>query len=340
MKKISLVIAALVFGVTVNAQTSNKYKVLKKISVAGDAGWDFLEVDELGQHLFLSHGNEVNVVDLKTDKTIATIPDTKGVHGITIANDVNKGFITNGKDSSVTVFDLKTFATLDKIKTKGVSPDAILYDEFTHRVFSFNARSNDVNVIDAKTSKILETIKFDSNPEVAVTDGKGTIYVNLEEKSMVVVIDAVAMKIKNTWSLAPGEEPTGLALDNKTHRLFSACANKMMVVMNAENGKVITTLPIGEGTDGAAFDAEKKCAYSSNGEGTITVVKEVDENTFKVVETVATQKGARTIALNKTTHHLYVPTAERGEAPAPTKEEPKPRAKIKPNSFVVLVVGE
>ena len=340
MKKISLVIAALVFGVTVNAQTSNKYKVLKKISVAGDAGWDFLEVDELGQHLFLSHGNEVNVVDLKTDKTIATIPDTKGVHGITIANDVNKGFITNGKDSSVTVFDLKTFATLDKIKTKGVSPDAILYDEFTHRVFSFNARSNDVNVIDAKTNKILETIKFDSNPEVAVTDGKGTIYVNLEEKSMVVVIDAVAMKIKNTWSLAPGEEPTGLALDNKTHRLFSACANKMMVVMNAENGKVITTLPIGEGTDGAAFDAEKKCAYSSNGEGTITVVKEVDENTFKVVETVATQKGARTIALNKTTHHLYVPTAERGEAPAPTKEEPKPRAKIKPNSFVVLVVGE
>ena len=340
MKKITFVAAAFIFAITAQAQTSNKYKVLKKISVAGDAGWDFLEVDEVGQHLFLSHGNEVNVVDLKTDKTIATIPDTKGVHGITIANDVNKGFITNGRDSSLTVFDLKTFATLDKIKINGVSPDAVLYDEFTHRVFSFNARSNDATVIDAKTNKILETIKFDSNPEVAVTDGKGTIYVNLEEKSTIVVIDAVAMKVKNTWSLAPGEEPTGLALDNKTHRLFSACANKMMVVMNAENGKVITTLPIGEGTDGAAFDAEKKCAYSSNGEGTITVIKEVDENTFKVLETVTTQKGARTIALNKKTHQLYVPTAERGEAPAPTKEEPRPRAKIKPNSFVVLVVGE
>jgi YVTN family beta-propeller protein len=340
MKKISFVVAAIVLGIAVQAQTSNKYKVIKKISVAGDAGWDFLTVDEVGQHLFLSHGNVVDVVDLKTDKTIATIQDTKGVHGITVANDVNKGFISNGKDTSITVFDLKTFATLEKIKIKGISPDAMLYDEFTHRVFSFNAKSNDATVIDAKTNKIIETIKFESNPEVAVTDGKGTIYVNLEEKSLVVVIDAVTMKIKNTWSLAPGEEPTGLAIDTKTHRLFSACANKLMVVMNAENGKVITTLLIGEGTDGAAFDAEKKCAYSSNGEGTITVVKEENENTFKVLETVITQKGARTIALNNTTHHLYVPTAEYGERPEPTKENPKPRAKIKPNSFVVLVVGE
>ena len=340
MKKLSFALAAIIFGLAIQAQTSNKYKVQKKINVSGDAGWDFLEVDEVGQHLFLSHGNVVNVVDLKTDKTIATIEDTKGVHGIAIANDVNKGFITNGKDTSITVFDLKTFVVLEKIKIKGINPDAVLYDAFTHRVFSFNARSNDATVIDAKTNKIIETIKFVSNPEVAVSDGKGTIYVNLEENSTLVVIDAVAMKIKNTWSLAPGEEPTGLAIDTKTHRLFSVCANKLMVVMNAENGHVITTLPIGEGTDGAAFDAEKKCAYSSNGEGSITVVKEENENTFKVLETVATQKGARTIALNKTIHQLYVPTAERGEAPAPTKEDPKPRAKIKPNSFVVLVVGE
>jgi YVTN family beta-propeller protein len=340
MKKIFFVIIAVILGIKIQAQTSNKYKVLKKINVAGDAGWDFLTVDEVRQHLFLSHGNVVNVVDLKTDKTIATIEDTKGVHGITVANDLDKGFISNGKDTSITVFDLNTFAVQEKIKIKGINPDAILYDEFTHRMFSFNAKSNDATVIDAKTNKILETIKFESNPEVAVTDGKGTIYVNLEENSTLAVIDAVAMKVKNTWSLAPGEEPTGLAFDVKTHRLFSACANKMMVVMNAENGKVITTLPIGERTDGAAFDASKKCAYSSNGEGTITVIKEIDENTFKVVETVVTQKGARTIALDSKTHKLYVPTAEYGERPKATEENPNPRPKIKPNSFVVLVVGE
>ncbi|HWY10054.1 MAG TPA: YncE family protein [Bacteroidia bacterium] len=341
MKKIKLIIALITFVISANAQTSNgQYKVTKKIAVAGDGGWDFLTVDEPSQHLFLSHGTVVDVVDLKTDKTIFTIPDTKGVHGITIANDLNKGFISNGKDTSITVFDLKTFATLEKVKIKGISPDAILYDEFSHRVFSFNARSNDATILDAKTNKIIETIKFEGNPEVAVTDGKGTIYVNIEDKSTVVVIDAMALKIKNVWSLAPGEEPTGLALDNKTHRLFSGCANKLMVVMNAENGKVISTLPIGEGCDGVAFDPEKKCAYSTNGEGSITVVKEENENTFKVLETVTTQKGAKTIALSTTTHQIFSTTAEFGERPEPTKENPRPRAKIKPNSFVVLVVED
>jgi len=339
MKKTTLFLALLILIINIPAQTNTaQYKVAKKISVNGDGGWDFCTVDEPNQHLFLSHGIVVDVVDLKTDKTIATIPDTKGVHGIAIANDLNKGFISNGKDTSITVFDLKTFATLEKIKIKGISPDAILYDEFSHRVFCFNARSNDATILDSKTNKIIETIKFEGNPEVAVTDGNGTIYVNIEDKSSIVVIDAVTLKIKSTWSLSPGEEPTGLALDNKTHRLFSGCANKLMVVMNAENGKVVTTLPIGDGCDGVAFDQEKKFAYSTNGEGTMTIIKEENENTFKVIETVTTQKGAKTIALNKTTHQVYTPTAEFGERPEPTKENPKPRPKIKPNSFVVLVI--
>jgi len=340
MKKISLLIAAIILVMNASAQTTAQYKVVKRINVAGDGGWDFLTVDEPNQHLFLSHGTVVDVVDLKTDKTIATIPETKGVHGITIANDLNKGFISNGRDTSITVFDLKTFVTLEKVKIKGISPDAILYDKFSHRVFSFNARSNDVTVLDAKTNKIIETIKFEGNPEVAVTDDNGTIYVNIEDKSTIVVIDAVALKIKNVWSLSPGEEPTGLALDNKTHRLFSGCANKLMVVMNAETGKVVTTLPIGEGCDGVAFDPEKKCAYSTNGEGTMTVVKEEDANTFKVIETVTTQKGAKTIALSTTTHLVFTPAAEYGERPEPTKENPKPRAKIKPNTFAVLVIED
>jgi len=341
MKNTTLFLTTLILAINVIAQTNpGKFKVAKKISLAGEGGWDFLTVDEPNQHLFLSHGTVVDVVDLKTDKTIATILDTKGVHGITIANDLNKGFISNGRDTSITVFDIKTFITLEKVKIKGISPDAILYDEFSHKVFCFNARSNDATVLDAMTNKIIETIKFEGNPEVAVTDGKGTIFVNIEDKSTIVVIDATTMKIKNTWSLAPGEEPTGLALDNKTHRLFSGCANKLMVVMDAENGKVLTTLPIGEGCDGVAFDSANKFAYSANGEGTMTVVKEENENTFKVIETVTTQKGAKTIALNTTTHEVYSPTAEFGERPEPTKENPKPRPKIKPNSFVVLVIEE
>ena len=339
MKKISFSVVLLILVINLSAQTSKKqYKVIKKINVAGDGGWDFLTVDEPNQHLFLSHGNVVDVVDLKIDKTIATILDTKGVHGITIANDLNKGFISNGKDTSITVFDLKTFTILEKVKIKGISPDAILYDKFSGRVFSFNAKSNDVTVLDAKTNQIIGTIKFEGNPEVAVTDDNGTIYVNIEDKSTIVVIDAMALKIKNVWSLAPGEEPTGLAIDNKTHRLFSGCANKMMVIMNSENGKVLANLPIGEGCDGVAFDPEKKCAYSTNGEGTMTIVKEENPNTFKILETISTQKGARTIGLNTTTHQIYTPTAEYEARPEPTKENPKPRSKIKLNSFVVLVI--
>lgn len=341
MKNTLLLLATIVFTINAGAQTSTaQYKVTKKINVPGDGSWDFCTVDESNQHLFLSHGTVVDVVDLKTDKTIATIPDTKGVHGIAIANNLNKGFISNGRDTSITVFDLKTFAAIEKVKIKGISPDAIVYDDFSRKVFCFNARSNDATVLDAGTNKIIETIKFEGNPEVAVTDGKGSVYVNIEDKSTIVVIDATSLKIKNVWSLAPGEEPTGLALDNKTHRLFSGCANKLMIVMNAENGKTITTLPIGEGCDGVAFDPATKCAFSTNGEGTMTVVKEENENTFKVIETVVTQKGAKTIALNGSTHQVYTPAAEYGERPEPTTENPKPRPKIKPNTFSVLVIEE
>ncbi len=336
-----LTIISIISTLNINAQSNGaQYKVVKKINVIGDGGWDFLAIDEPAQHLFLSHGTVVNVLDLKTEKTVATISDTKGVHGIAIANDLNKGFISNGKDTSITVFDLKTFVTLSKIKIKGINPDDILYDEFSHKVFIFNGKSKDATILDAKTNQIIETIQLDGKPEVSVTDGQGNIYVNIEDKSTITVIDATTLKIKNVWSIAPGEEPTGLAIDTKTHRLFSGCGNKLMVMLNAENGKVISTLPIGEGCDGVAFDSERKYAYSCNGEGTITVIKEQDENTFKVIETISTQKGARTITLNKTTHQLFTPTAEYAERPEPTKENPKPRPSIKPNSFVVLVVED
>ncbi|HXP48859.1 MAG TPA: YncE family protein, partial [Bacteroidia bacterium] len=321
------------------AQTNkNLHKVVKKIDVGGEGGWDYLALDEPAQHLFLSHGNVVSVVDLKTDKVLTTIPDTKGVHGIAIANDLNKGFISNGRDTSITVFDLKTLAIIEKVKIKGINPDAILYDGFSHKVFAYNGRSHDATVLDAKTDKVIETIQLGGKPEFSATDEKGTVFVNIEDKNSIVAIDAATLKVKNIWSIAPGEEPTGLAIDTKTHRLFAVCGNKLMIVVNYDNGKVVTTLPIGDGCDGVAYDQAVNLAFSSNGEGTVTVVKQENDNSYKVVETIPTQKRARTITINKTKHQLYLPIAEFGEKPEATVENPKPRAAIKPNTFGVLVI--
>ena len=214
-----------------------------------------------------------------------------------------------------------------------------MYDAFSERIFTFNGRSNNISVIDVKTDKVVGTIELEGKPEFAVSDGKGKVYVNIEDKSKICMFNPVTMKVEATWSIAPGEEPSGLALDNETHRLFSVC-DKMMVILDALTGKVITTLTIGDRVDGVAFDPKTKRAYSSNGDGTMTVVQEVDANTFKVVENVATQKGARTITVNKTTHKLYLPTAEFGEAPAPTKDNAHPRPAIKPCTFMILEVEQ
>lgn len=317
---------------------SQNHFISRKINVAGNDGWDYLAVDNVNQHLFISHGNVVNVVDLKTDKTIATIPDTKGVHGIAIANDVDKAFITDGKDNSVTIINLTTFALIEKVAIEGQKPDAVLYDQFSNKVFTYNAKTNDATVIDATTNKVIKNIPLGGKPEFSATNGKGLVYVNIEDKNQIKVIDTSDLVVINTWSIAPGDEPSGLALDVETNRLFAVCGNNLMIIVDASNGKVIKTLPIGDGCDGVAFDADKKLAFSSNGIGNITVVKEENANAFKVVETITTQKGARTIALNKTTHELYLPTAEFGEKPQPTAENPKPRPGLKPNSFQILVV--
>ena len=322
-----------------NAQsTPSKYSVLKTIKVTGDGGWDLLTIDEATSIVYQSHGNVVQAIDVKTGKLVASIP-ANGSHGIALATELNKGFISNGKDSSVTVFDLKTNEVITKLTVTGRNPDAIIYDAFTKKVFVFNARSENATVIDAQKNSVLATIEVGGKPELPAVDGKGKLYVNLEDKSQVVVINTQSVKVEQHWSAAPGKEATGLAIDNETHRLFMVCDNKMMVVMNADNGKVVTTLPIGEGPDGVAFDPVNKRIYSSNGEGTITVVQEVSGDKYKVLETVKTRKGARTIAIDTKTHHLYLPTAEYGETPAATKETPHPRPTIKPASFVLLEVA-
>ena len=335
MKKILL---SFIIIASVSNSYSQTYKLSKKISTSGNDGWDYLAVDDVAQHLFVSHGTMVNVIDLKSDKTIATIPDTKGVHGIAVANDLNKAFISNGKDNSITIVNLKTFELLEKVKIAGVKPDAILYDQFSRKVFVYNAESNDATVLDANTNKVVKTIPLGGKPEFSVTNTKGLIYVNIEDKNEIKTINASTLKVTNTWSIAPGDEPSGLAIDLVTNRLFSVCSNNLMIIVNAANGRILKTLPIGAGCDGVAFDPKKNLIFSSNGEGTITVVKESNANTFSVLETVKTQKGARTIALNKTTNQLYLSTADFGTKPEPTVENPKPRAGIVPNSFVVLVV--
>ncbi|HAH23187.1 MAG TPA: hypothetical protein DCL77_05415 [Prolixibacteraceae bacterium] len=309
------------------------YKVINQIHLEGDGGWDYLSVDETTDRLYVSHSSMALVVDLKTGKQVGKIPNTNGIHGIAVVNSLNKGFTSNGRDSSVTVFDLKTLEITGKIKVTGKNPDAILYDAFSQKLFTFNGGSSSATVIDPKLNKEIGTISLDGKPEFPASDGNGKIYVNIEDKSEISVINSTTLKVEKTWSIAPGEEPSGLALDNETHRLFSVCGNKLMVISDAEAGKVVTTLPIGDRCDGVAFDPSLKRAYSSNGEGTITVVQEENKDQFKVVETIVTQKGARTIAVDKRNHHLYLPTAEFEPA------QGNGRPAMKPGTFVVLEVA-
>ncbi len=318
------------------AQSTNDYKITNRFYLEGDGGWDYLIVDTASEHLFVSHSTVTQVVDLKTGKLIHTIEDTKGVHGIAIAYDLNKGFISNGKDSSVTVFDLNTFEVITKVPVTGKNPDAILYDPFTHRVFTFNARTNNSTVIDAVTNKVIATIPLEGNPEFAVSNSEGKIYLNIEDKSLLCQINAVDLKVVNNWSVAPGKEPSGLAFDKKNNRLFSVCDNKTMVITDALTGKVIKTLPIGENVDGAAFDASTNSAFSSNGDGSVTVVKEISPNDFKVIQTVTTEKWARTIALDCKTHKLYLPTKEVDESIAEKNAKPYSL----PGKFVILEVSQ
>ena len=319
---------------------SQSYKIAGKIPVEGDGGWDYLIADAATGRLFVSHGNVVNVVDAKSGKLLHTITDTKGVHGIALAPDLNKGFISNGRDSSVTVFDLTTYSALAVVRVTGKNPDAILYDPFSKKVFAFNGRTSNATVIDAKDNKVVGTIPLDGKPEFAVTNEKGKVYVNIEDKNKITVINATSLKVEDNWSIAPGESASGLAIDNKTHRLFAVCDNKMMVVVNAENGKVVTTVPIGDGPDAAGFDPGLNRVYSSNGDATLTVIKEETPDKFSVLENVPTKKGARTMALDTKTHHIYLAAADYGDKPEATKENPRPRPAIKSGSFILLDVEQ
>lgn len=303
MFKQAIILVSIISGLIL-AQNSG-YKLIGTINIGGEGGWDYLSVESMSNRLFVSRATRVIVIDLNTNSISGEITNQHGVHGIAFVPDLNEGFITNGKDSSVTVFDLKSLKVITNIKLQEKNPDAIIYEPFSKRIFAFNNHSASTTAIDPEKDKIIGTLKLDGDPEEAVSDLKGKVYVNLEDKSAINVFDPVTLKVLNNWPIAPCESPSGLAMDIKNKRLFTVGRNNLMAVLDAESGKVITTLPIGGHVDGCVFDPVKGLAFSSNGEGTLTVVKEDSPNLFKVLDNVPTQKGARTITLDEKTHRIY-----------------------------------
>jgi DNA-binding beta-propeller fold protein YncE len=315
------------------------YHVMNTFTLGGEGGWDYLTLDAINRNLYISRGTHVIVMNADSGTVEGDIPDTAGVHGIALAPELGRGFTSNGREDTVTIFDMKTLKPVSKVKV-GEGPDAILYDPATKRVFTFNGKGHDSTAIDATNGTVLGTIKLDGKPEFAASDGAGNVFVNIEDKSELTEIDSNKLQVKSTWPLAPCEEPSGLAIDAKNHRLFTGCHNEMMAIVDAGNGKIITTLPIGKGVDAAAFDPDTNLAFASCGDGHLTIIKEDSPDKFSAVENVATEEGARTMALDAKTHNVYLVTAKFGPPPAPTAEQPHPWHSIMPDTFAVLVVGK
>jgi DNA-binding beta-propeller fold protein YncE len=313
------------------------YHVIKTYKVGGEGGWDYLTLDSSTRRLYISHSTHVVVIDADSGAPVGDIPDTPGVHGIALAPDLGKGFVSNGREGTASIFELSTLKLIKKVKV-GENPDAILYDPASKRTFTFNGRSHDASVIDADKGTVLGTIKLDGKPEFGVSD-KGTVFVNIEDKSEIQVIDPEKMQVKATWPLAPCQEPSGLAIDRNNHRLFSGC-DKLMSIVDFDSGKVVTTLPICDGVDGTAYDEETKLAFASCHDGKLTVIHEDSPDKFSVVETATTQQGARTMALDAKSHQVFTVSAKFGPAPAATPDNPHPRPPIVPDTFVVLVLGK
>jgi DNA-binding beta-propeller fold protein YncE len=308
------------------------YKVAKTWKLGGEGFWDYLTADVDGHRLFISRGTHVMVIDTTSGKQIGEIPDTGGVHGIALAPEFERGFTSNGREDTVTIFNLKTLAVEKKVKV-GSGPDAILYDPFSKRVFTFNGKGSEMSTtaIDAAKGEVVGKVELGGRPEFAVSDERGTAFVNLEDKSEIVAFDPVKLTVKSRWKLAGCEEPTGMAIDRKTRRLFTGCGgNKKMAIVDADSGQVIATPAIGEGCDATSFDPDRQLAFASAGDGTITIVHEDSADKFSVVQTLKTQKGARTMTVDEKTHQLFTVTAT---VTGTTRET----RKMEPDSFVVLV---
>jgi DNA-binding beta-propeller fold protein YncE len=316
------------------------YHLIKKVVLGGEGFWDYLTMDSEARRLYISRGTHVMVLDADSYQVVGDIPDTPGVHGIALAPALGRGFTSNGRANTVTIFDLKSLKPLGTVNT-GTNPDAIIYDPATKRVFTFNGRSGDSTAIDAASGTVAGTIPLGGKPEYAAADGKGRVYANLEDKSIVVELDSQALSVKARWPLAPCEEPSGMAIDSEHRRLFIGCHNQMMAIVDADSGRIVATPPIGKGVDANRFDPGAGLAFSSNGQdATLTVVHEDSPDKFTVIGNASTQRGARTMEVDFKTHNVFLVTAGFGPAPAPTPDNPRPRPTMVPGSFTLLVMGQ
>ena len=321
------------------ALADEAYKFLNEIPIGGEGGWDILTIDPAASRLYLSHATKVVVVDLNKNAVVGEVADTPGVHAFVAVPEVGRGFSSNGKESKSSVVDLTTLKTISKVDT-GQNPDAIVYEPRRSEVYVFNHTGHSATVIDAKTATLSATIELGGTPEFAAVDEKtGRVYCNIEDKSEVAVIDATKHEVVARWSLAPGEEPSGIALDAAHHRLFAGCHNKMMIMLDTETGKIVGDVPIGAGVDGCAFDDANQLAFASCGDGTTTIAKEETPQKLSVLQTLKTERGARTMALNPKTHRIYLPSAQFQPAPSPSPGASPARPTILPNTLKLLVYG-
>ncbi len=339
--RFTLVIAALGLALSASrvAGAPGPYHFVCEIPISGDGGWDLLSIDSDARRLYVTHATNVAVVDLDQGRVVGTIADTPGVHGLAVAPELGRGFTSNGETSRASVIDLRTLKTLFRVDT-GSGPDVILYEPGRQEVYSFNGRAGSVTIIDARTQQVVATIPLPGKPELAVADpAAGRVYVNIEDKNEVVAIDTMSHQIAAGWPIAPGTEPSGLAIDVAHHRLFVGCHNGLLVMLDAGTGRVLGTVPIGQGVDGGAFDPGTQLAFASCGDGTVTIAKEEAPDRLTVVQTLATEPGARTMALDPKTHRIYLATAKFGPAPEVAPGERRRRPPVIPGSFKVLVYG-
>ncbi len=315
------------------------FRVLQRIPVPGDGGWDYLTVDNASRRLFVSHGTKVDVLDVDSGAVTGTIADTPGVHGIAAVPKLGRGFISCGKAGVVKVFDLTTLKPVTEV-TVGKNPDAIIYDKATNRIFVSNGGSQSVTAISAVDATVAGTIDVGGRPEFAVADGKGQVFLNIEDKNTLLAIDSQKLTISKRWPVDGCEGPGSLAMDRTNRRLFLGCHNQKMAVVDADSGRVIATLPIGDRVDATAYDPKSQLVFNSNGDGTVTVIRQASPDSYSVIENVATQPGAKTMALDPKTQRLFLSAAEYGPVPTATAEQPRPRRQVLPGSFHILVVGK
>ena len=339
MKSVLRIVVVLLAAASAMAANPPKFKVLDKIKLGGEGGWDYLHVDPGTHRLFLSRGTHIMVVDLNSHKVVGDIPNTPGVHGVAISEKDHKGYTSNGGNSTVTPFDPKSLATSEPVKV-GERPDAIIYDPATDRVFTFNAGSKDATAVDAKDGKVAGTVPIGGKPEFAQADGKGTVFVNNEDTGEVFSFDSKTLQKKNVWKMDGCESPSGMALDREHRRIFSGCRNRVLTVTDADSGKTVAHVPIGPGVDANRFDPDLQLVFSSNGgDGTLTIIHEDSPDNYSVVQTLETQRGARTMALDQRTHKIYLVTADFEAAPPAAEGQRPQRPRAVPGSFTLIVVG-